>query len=112
MTSATAAFDRARLPAGVEIKGDVKPGYERILTPEALAFVADLARKFEATRRSLMTIRDERQATLDAGALPDFLAETKAIRDSDWTIRAVPGDLLASFQHERAQHERARERPT
>jgi len=94
MTSATAAFDRARLPAGVEIKGDVKPGYERILTPEALAFVADLARKFEATRGSLMTIRDERQAALDAGALPDFLAETKAIRDGDWTIRGVPSDLL------------------
>jgi malate synthase len=94
MTSASTAFDRSRLPAGVEIKGAVRPGYERVLTPEALAFVAELARSFEPTRRLLLARRDERQAELDAGALPDFLAETKAVRDGDWTIRGVPQDLL------------------
>ena len=76
MTSAASAFDRSRLPAGVEIKGEIRPGFERVLTPEALVFVADLARGFETTRRSLIARRDERQAALDAGALPDFLAET------------------------------------
>jgi len=94
MTSAASAFDRSRLPAGVEIKGEIRPGFERVLTPEALAFVADLARGFEATRRSLIARRDERQAALDAGALPDFLAETASVRESDWTIRGVPQDLL------------------
>jgi malate synthase len=94
MTSTASAFDRTRLPAGVEIKGDIKAGYERVLTPEALAFVADLARSFEATRTSLIARRDERQARLDAGALPDFLPETKSIRDGDWTIAGVPKDLL------------------
>jgi malate synthase len=94
MTYAASAFDRALLPAGVEIRGDVKPGYERVLTPEALAFVADLARTFEATRQSLLARREKRQAELDAGALPDFLAETQSIRDGDWTIRGVPADLL------------------
>ena len=94
MTSAASAFDRSRLPAGVEIKGEIRPGFERVLTPEALVFVADLARGFEATRRSLIARRDERQAALDAGALPDFLAETASVRESDWTIRGVPQDLL------------------
>jgi malate synthase len=94
MTSTASAFDRTRLPAGVEIKGDIKAGYERVLTPEALAFVADLARGFEATRTALIARRDERQARLDAGALPDFLPETKSIRETDWAIAGVPKDLL------------------
>ena len=50
MTTASTAFDPSRLPSGIEIKGAVRPGYERVLTPEALAFVADLARRFEPTR--------------------------------------------------------------
>jgi malate synthase len=94
MTTASPAFDPSRLPSGVEIKGGIKPGYERVLTPEALAFVADLARRFEPTRRALMARREERQAALDAGALPNFLPETKPVREGDWTIRGVPRDLL------------------
>jgi malate synthase len=81
------------LPEGVEIRGAIEPGYERVLTHEALAFVAGLTRTFEARRRSLLEARDERQAAWDAGALPDFLSETKEIRDSDWTIRGIPDDL-------------------
>jgi malate synthase len=94
MTTASPAFDPSRLPAGVEITGDIKPDYERVLTPDALAFIADLARRFESTRRALMARREERQAALDAGALPNFLPETKPVRDGDWTIRGVPQDLL------------------
>jgi malate synthase len=92
--TASPAFDPSRLPPGVEIKGAVRPGYERVLTPEALAFVADLARSFETTRRQLMVRRDARQAALDAGALPNFLDETKGVREAEWTIRGVPQDLL------------------
>jgi len=94
MTPALSAFDSSRLPAGVEIKGEIKSGYERVLTPEALAFVADLARSFEAPRSVLMARRDERQAAFDAGELPDFLRETAAIRAGEWQIRGVPRDLL------------------
>ncbi|MGB0084422.1 MAG: malate synthase A [Rhodomicrobiaceae bacterium] len=83
-----------QLPAGVDIKGAVKPGYDRVLTAEALAFVAALAREFEPRRRQLMEWREHRQQALDQGALPDFLPETVDIREGDWTIRGIPQDLL------------------
>ncbi len=81
------------LPEGITLNGATGTGYESILTPEALAFVAGLARKFEMRRRELMQRRAGRQATFDAGSLPDFLPETKAIRDGAWTIGPVPADL-------------------
>ncbi len=82
------------LPAGVEIQGALKPGYEQVLTTDALQFIADLARRFEPQRRLLMEARAERQAKLDAGALPDFLPETQKIRENSWTIAGIPDDLL------------------
>jgi malate synthase len=39
------------LPEGVAVSGALKPGYERVLTAEALDFVAALARRFEQQRR-------------------------------------------------------------
>jgi len=83
----------APLPQGVEILGKVTPQYAEILTPQALAFVAKLARKFEARRRELMAMRAHRQAEFDAGKLPDFLPETKNVREGDWTVAPVPHDL-------------------
>jgi len=53
-----------------------------VLTPEALAFVAALQREFGPERRCLLDARIERQAELDAGALPDFLAATREVRDT------------------------------
>ncbi len=64
-----------------------------ILTPEALSFVADLHRKFDARRRELLARRAERQKLFDAGRLPHFLTETKAVRDGDWTVAPIPADL-------------------
>jgi malate synthase len=81
------------LPSGVEIKGAIKPGYERVLTKPALEFVASLVRQFEPARIALTAYRDQFQAAIDAGALPDFLPETREIRESEWTIRGVPADL-------------------
>ena len=49
------------LPAGVAVTGPLKPGYERVLTREALEFVASLARNFEARRKQLIEARKERQ---------------------------------------------------
>ena len=83
----------AALPQGVEILGKVTPQYAEILTPQALAFLAGLARKFEARRRELMALRAKRQAEFDAGKLPDFLPETRNIREGDWSVAPVPHDL-------------------
>lgn len=80
-------------PPGVEIKAPVSPAFSEILTPEALAFVAELHRQFDATRISLLKKRAERQAELDAGKRPTFLPETEHIRNSDWTIAPVPEHL-------------------
>ncbi|WJF89239.1 malate synthase A [Paraburkholderia bonniea] len=81
------------LPQGMELTGDIKPGFETILTPEALAFVARLHRAFEPRRQALLTARNERTKRLDAGERPDFLTETQAIRESDWHIAPLPADL-------------------
>ncbi len=86
---------RASLPpAGVRIEAPVSQAFSEILTPEALAFVAALHREFDGRRRELLALRRERQKKFDAGALPDFLAETKAIRESEWTIASQPADML------------------
>src|SRR5947208_16335720 len=64
-----------------------------ILSPAALRFLAALARRFEAERRRLLARRRERQQELDAGRLPDFLPETKEIRDREWTVAPIRPDL-------------------
>ena len=81
-------------PLGIDIRATVAPGQERVLTPGALAFVAGLARKFEPVRQSLLARRVARQAELDAGMRPDFLAETAGVRNGDWSIAPVPDELL------------------
>ncbi|HEX4872627.1 MAG TPA: malate synthase A [Nevskiaceae bacterium] len=78
---------------GVEIRGELRPGYADILTPEALQFVAALTRQFRPRRHELMALRRQRQARIDAGQRPDFLAETRAIREGSWTIAGIPADL-------------------
>ena len=83
----------ASLSEGVEILGKMTPQFSEILTPQALAFVAKLSRKFEERRRELMRRRATRQAAFDAGKLPDFLPETRHIREGDWTVAPVPHDL-------------------
>ncbi|MGA9667018.1 MAG: malate synthase A, partial [Gallionella sp.] len=80
-------------PAGIDIDAAVTHEQAGILTSGALAFVAELARKFEPERLSLLKRRVQRQAELDAGKLPDFLPETAGVRNSDWTIAAVPAEL-------------------
>ncbi len=83
----------SNLPEGVEILGSLSAEFSEILTPPAIAFVAKLSRKFENRRRELMDARAQRQSEFDAGKLPDFLAETREIREGKWTIGSVPADL-------------------
>jgi malate synthase len=80
-------------PPGVVVRGPMRPGFEKVLTPAAVAFAVDLDRKFGAERRRLLARRAELQARLDAGWKPDFLPETKAIRDADWRVAPIPHDL-------------------
>lgn len=82
------------VPDGVVVRGAVRDGYDEILTPDALAFLADLERQFGARRRALLDTRVVRQAAVDAGQLPDFRPETSEIRSGDWTVAPLPADLL------------------
>ncbi len=79
--------------AGVEVKEPVPAGYEDVLSPEALAFVAGLQRRFNPTRQALLKAREERQKALDDGARPAFLAATAQVRDSEWRVAPIPADL-------------------
>ena len=82
------------IPQGVAISGSISKEFAQILSPETLDFVAKLHRKFESRRQELLARRAERQKQFDAGAKPDFLAETKSIRESDWQVAEQPRDML------------------
>ncbi len=83
----------ARKPVGVTIRGDMLPEYRSILTPEALSFLAELHRNFEAERLRLLALRAERAKRFSKGELPDFLPETRAIREGSWRVAPIPADL-------------------
>jgi malate synthase len=78
---------------GVAIKAPFKERYDEILTPAAMAFVVELHRRFGPRRAELLARRQERQARLDAGELPDFLPETRRIRETEWQVGPCPPDL-------------------
>ena len=78
---------------GVEFTAPVYGDYTRILTPEAQAFVAKLARTFESQRQELLQRRIARQQEFDEGKLPDFLEETADIRAGDWRIAPFPAEI-------------------
>lgn len=78
----------------MKITAPVSQAQAGILTPEALAFVENLARSFEPRRRQLLESRHVRQGRIDAGADPDFLSETAEIRNSAWKVAHTPADLL------------------
>ncbi len=84
----------ATAPTGVVITAPMEEGFERILTAEALAFVAELERGFGPTRRDLLAARAERRARIAAGEEQlDFLAETAGVREGDWMVEPAPPDL-------------------
>ena len=79
---------------GVEIHGAITPEFRGILSDEAVAFVAKLQRTFGARRKELLAKRVERQKDFDAGKLPEFLASTAKVRESEWKIAPQPRDML------------------
>ncbi|GAC1364217.1 MAG: malate synthase A [Actinomycetota bacterium] len=76
---------------GVEVWGGGDP---EVLSDEALAFVAELDRKFRQQRRHLLAARENRQWALDSGEWPDFNPVTRQVRESGWQVEDVPKDLL------------------
>ena len=80
-------------PPGVAIRGAIEPCYERVLTADAVAFAVELERKFGAERERLLSRRADLQQRFDTGWKPDFLPETKVIRDNDWRVAPIPHDI-------------------
>ncbi|TVR23016.1 MAG: malate synthase A [Anaerolineaceae bacterium] len=78
----------------IDIRGALTPEYEAILTPQAQEFLTMLARHFTTRRNELLRAREERQARINAGEQPDFLPETRHIREDDgWRVAPVRADL-------------------
>src|SRR3989337_1405928 len=78
---------------GVEINAPIPDEFAEILTPEAVAFVAKLSREFGGRVEEILEKRKDFQERIDAGEMPDFLPETKEIRERDWRVAPVPDDL-------------------
>ena len=84
----------SRAVSGLLVRGPLGPGYEAILTPDALDFVGSLVRDFAGRRDELLERRRERQAPLRRRRAPDFLPETRVRARGDWTVAPLPADLL------------------
>ncbi len=84
--------ERAKTP-DYEILGAMEPGFEKILSAEAMAFVAELTERFGPKVEALLTRRRQRQQEINEGNFPDFLAATRQIRADDWRVGAIPDDL-------------------
>lgn len=81
------------LPEGIVLRAPVTAAQADILSAEALAFLAELERRFDPERRRLLEVRAQRRAWLTQGGRPDFLPETRALRERDWQIAPLPADL-------------------
>src|SRR5687767_15251144 len=78
----------------IEVRRELKPEWDPILSDEALGFVALLHKEFNPRREELLAAREARKARLDVGELPDFLPDTREIRESEWTVAPIRSDLL------------------
>ena len=88
------AGDAARTLSPLVLAGPRLAGQEDLLGPAALEFLVELHRTFEARRQERLAARRQRQARFDAGELPDFREDTRAIREGDWTVAPIPAALL------------------
>src|ERR1700722_13925218 len=88
------ADDAATITRPAEVTVPIEGRAAEVLTPDALAFLAELHRTFDARRLELLGRRQARQKRFDAGESPDFLPETKDVRDGDWKVAPIPADLL------------------
>ena len=78
---------------GIQIVGELLPGFEEILSRDALTFIEQLEKKFGTRRKELLMKRQQKQTEIDQGKLPTFLPETEYIRKGEWKIWPLPKDL-------------------
>ncbi|XP_050222897.1 malate synthase, glyoxysomal [Mercurialis annua] len=78
------------VPEGVDIRGRYDEEFAKILTKDALQFVADLQREFRPRIRYAMECRMEAKRRYNGGGLPGFDPATAYIRESDWSCAPVP----------------------
>ncbi|BCB02215.1 malate synthase A [Bacillus sp. KH172YL63] len=78
---------------GINVTGEMKPGFDDILSPEALQFLEQLERRFGDRQRELLHNRDQQQERINRGELPSFLPETESIRQSEWKVSPIPQAL-------------------
>ena len=81
-------------PSDLQFLANTPSELQFLLSVPAQQFIAALCEKFMGRRNKLLARRVVRQNEFDAGALPDFLPDTKAIREGDWKVAEVPADLL------------------
>jgi malate synthase len=79
--------------ASLELHGAIESGFDEVLTPDALAFVAELQREFGPRRLELLQARARRRERLAAGEMLDFLPDTREIRAGSWTVAPAPSDM-------------------
>jgi malate synthase len=77
----------------LELRGASESGFEEVLLPEALEFVAELEHEFGGRRRELLEARQARRGRLRQGELLDFLPDTREVRESGWRVAPAPPDL-------------------
>ncbi|WP_428623149.1 malate synthase A [Sedimenticola sp.] len=89
------AFQLSSQTAGqrIRVNAPLAEDDDRILTPEALQFVADLERRFGKRRKQLLGLREDRQRRFNQGEQPGFRIETAEIRAADWQVKRAPADL-------------------
>ncbi|MCG0020596.1 malate synthase A [Vibrio parahaemolyticus] len=77
----------------LEVTGALAPEHQAIFPVEAQTFLSLLCEKFAGRVEELLEAREEKQARIDAGELPDFLPDTQDIREGSWKILGIPQDL-------------------
>lgn len=80
--------------SSIQFTEALSPAYAEILSPAATNFLTELSRRFEPRRQELLAARADRWKRLRAGELPDFLPETREIRESQWSVAPIPQPLL------------------
>ncbi|XP_057251111.1 malate synthase, glyoxysomal isoform X2 [Beta vulgaris subsp. vulgaris] len=82
--------DSYEVPEGVDVRGRYDEEYAKILTKDALQFVAELQREFRNHIKYAMQCRKEAKAKYNSGALPWFDPTTRKIREGNWVCSAPP----------------------
>ncbi len=77
----------------IDVLASAAPGQEEILTDEARSFIGALTAEFQPRIEELLAARVTRQIAINKGEMPDFLEETRNVRESDWMVGEIPDDL-------------------